>query len=305
MSRSWAHPRWRGADTPGPWYGRNQLGSSPLARGRPPFMLGIGCFDGLIPAGAGQTVSRRVRRRGRWAHPRWRGADYCGDVDGEPLAGSSPLARGRPLPCIMRSWYTRLIPAGAGQTSSDSSTTPSPAAHPRWRGADCGERDVRQRGQGSSPLARGRQNLAIDRRGRRRLIPAGAGQTRSSPARPLARQAHPRWRGADTIAGVAPGSYSGSSPLARGRLQTRFCHCGKPGLIPAGAGQTVLDNVERGGEPAHPRWRGADPSNAAFCVGIRGSSPLARGRPAVAAPTGRTQRLIPAGAGQTRPGHPG
>ncbi len=111
-----AHPRWRGADwddEPGDY---ERMGSSPLARGGRALGRDGGVHVGLIPAGAGRTPDPHLDGVQPRAHPRWRGADGALRGSWTCEGGSSPLARGGPIPIA-------------------SSTTGS-GAHPRWRGAD-------------------------------------------------------------------------------------------------------------------------------------------------------------------------
>ena len=96
----------------------------------------------------------------------------------------------------------------------------------------------------------------------------------------------------------------GSSPLARGTL--RWHPARRPGcrFIPAGAGNTRR-GAERGFQWAvHPRWRGEHQVGRLMVELERGSSPLARGTPALSTRCNSAWRFIPAGAGNTLPpGH--
>ena len=172
-------------------------GSSPRVRGRLLTIGADGFFPRLIPAGAGQTSSRQASRFRRRAHPRGCGADVPVTAVAMFWMGSSPRVRGRPCPscrCLPR---PGLIPAGAGQTSSPSSTTPRQWAHPRGCGADSRNDYVLHEGRGSSPRVRGRhrRRRAPHRPGR--LIPAGAGQTVGVSGVGFLWWAHPRGCGAD------------------------------------------------------------------------------------------------------------
>ncbi len=91
----------------------------------------------------------------------------------------------------------------------------------------------------------------------------------------------------------------GSSPLARGGLTAGVADAADVGLIPAGAGRTPHRPRRRHDDPAHPRWRGADPQDRRRRIPLRGSSPLARGGPTDAPANVGWGRLIPAGAGRT------
>ena len=92
---------------------------------------------------------------------------------------------------------------------------------------------------------------------------------------------------------------SGSSPRVRGRPQVREGIRERPGLIPAGAGQTFLRYSAVKASKAHPRGCGADALSKAVRDGIEGSSPRVRGRHLRVGGTEWEKGLIPAGAGQT------
>ena len=152
---------------------------------------------------------------------------------------------------------------------------------------------------GSSPLARGTLNCRPNRLYNVRLIPARAGNTRRALARrPLAR-AHPRSRGEHIPALVVLDAVLGSSPLARGTLHNN-CDCMVvPGLIPARAGNTLLNRPI--GDPcrAHPRSRGEHAVGGMSKLFEPGSSPLARGTRSGTELRILFPGLIPARAGNT------
>ena len=152
---------------------------------------------------------------------------------------------------------------------------------------------------GSSPLARGGQNLTREVVERGRLIPAGAGRTESPTVYRGSTRAHPRWRGEDSSSSFSSSSSVGSSPLARGGRHRSVCSRSECRLIPAGAGRTLCPLLVRCWWGAHPRWRGEDPRAGRAARLFRGSSPLARGGRGPVVAVGEQQRLIPAGAGRT------
>ena len=132
------------------------------------------------------------------------------------------------------------------------------------------------------------------------LIPAGAGQTAGGPSHIGCRTAHPRGCGADndfiSLVKVCQGSF----PRVRGRLTSPSrCRCA-PGLIPAGAGQTLPHFVATTRPWAHPRGCGADYDIVDTTRRDEGSSPRVRGRPFEHLLYLIIVGLIPAGAGQTR-----
>ena len=150
----------------------------------------------IIPARAGFTPGNRrgaVRRRD---HPRSRGV-YGGDAGVSLSAvGSSPLARGLPVPVEELPLDTRIIPARAGFTGTGIS-----------RGTDP---------RGSSPLARGLPQLLCQIETLPRIIPARAGFTDDLIMESFPREDHPRSRGVYAGRTGRIRARVGSSPLARG-----------------------------------------------------------------------------------------
>ena len=233
----------------------------------------------LIPARAGNT-SRSPRESSiTSAHPRSRGEHPRKRGRSPSYFGSSPLARGTPAAVSLHTRYRRLIPARAGNTSTESPPLLAQSAHPRSRGEHGAPSFSRRSPGGSSPLARGTRVSKNNSSGAPRLIPARAGNTFSGILRREAFEAHPRSRGEHSVQkALAPRGF-GSSPLARGTPR-----CCPPGvkafrLIPARAGNTSF---------------ALSLSSAAA-----GSSPLARGTRAWCRRRCRVVRLIPARAGNT------
>ena len=212
-----AHPRSRGENLAHVQRYADNLGSSPLTRGkrcqrstRPP-------WRGLIPAHAGKTRPLTRPSPPRRAHPRSRGEN---DEAGKPVDaddGSSPLTRGKRGQVERPLEAAGLIPAHAGKTIDIACTRPLTRAHPRSRGENGPRRGRDAGGWGSSPLTRGKR---ADERGRAKpggLIPAHAGKTPSRPARSGGAWAHPRSRGENLVADYAALKAWGSSPLTRGK----------------------------------------------------------------------------------------
>ena len=94
-------------------------------------------------------------------------------------------------------------------------------------------------------------------------------------------------------------SFTGSSPLTRGKRPPRFKEDRVPGLIPAHAGKT---NARRGMKyrgAAHPRSRGENQSRVRRHTPPPGSSPLTRGKQSEGTGAFTHHGLIPAHAGKT------
>ena len=170
-------------------------GSSPLARGTLRGDPGRGSQRRFIPAGAGNTPSRRMTIPGWAVHPRWRGEHAELGVDAVDDVGSSPLARGTLWLSSSLHLRPRFIPAGAGNTCADSRGWSPSTVHPRWRGEHVIVGNLGYITTGSSPLARGTLHRAEPHRRALRFIPAGAGNTAPALSRRPGFSVHPRWRG--------------------------------------------------------------------------------------------------------------
>ena len=172
-----AHPRSRGEHTRGQGSGIDAGGSSPLARGtQVPTERRIS-DERLIPARAGNTLSRSSAPPSQPAHPRSHGEHGSLAYAWKCHFGSSPLARGTHARARLRHRRRRLIPARAGNTRYSAHRLLAHTAHPRSRGEHCRHIQDQPGRCGSSPLARG--TLPHERRvgAVRRLIPARAGNT--------------------------------------------------------------------------------------------------------------------------------
>ena len=156
----------------------------------------------------------------------------------------------------MRHPQARFIPAGAGNSRSDSGMRPVPSVHPRWRGEQWWADSPRMYHAGSSPLARGTGHAIAHRQADHRFIPAGAGNSGYRPARCYWVAVHPRWRGEQCFTGTAAHAVIGSSPLARGTGGSPRGISKLARFIPAGAGNSLVTRSILTGAAVHPRWRG-------------------------------------------------
>ena len=192
----------------------------------------------LIPARAGNTPRTSAESPPTPAHPRSRGEHSRKPAIDRLVIGSSPLARGTLARRCISSATTRLIPARAGNTGVVRILAIQAAAHPRSRGEHHGSASSFVRHLGSSPLARGTRSRLAGLSRKPWLIPARAGNTRSSRLPMLRRAAHPRSRGEHALIRFASYCALGSSPLARGTLRGCCASCTHARLIPARAGNT-------------------------------------------------------------------
>ena len=276
------HPRMRGGE-PRMWPWRpTSRGSSPHARGRAGHLSGRGPSRGFIPACAGERRPPSPGRRTAGVHPRMRGGETTPWLNGVPVRGSSPHARGRGPPGTGRRVDGGFIPACAGESRSARAGSPGAGVHPRMRGGEDQGRGVAAARQGSSPHARGRGRGRAPGRACRGFIPACAGERHRPASCSWTTRVHPRMRGGESSSATARPCCSGSSPHARGRVGLRA----RPGFS---------DRV-------HPRMRGGESSSTMLSSGRRGSSPHARGRALFAVPAVHPWGFIPACAGERATG---
>ena len=232
-------------------------------------------------------------------HPRSRGV-YDEEVS-RPAAkvGSSPLARGLHGAPVGVVENQGIIPARAGFTRIALVVARNKMDHPRSRGVYVFSAGKTLRSIGSSPLARGLPSGRFPTGFRCGIIPARAGFTDPVGADVHPTRDHPRSRGVYPCIQVRSGFRGGSSPLARGLLRHERLVNLVDGIIPARAGFT-RDMVARTGDKEdHPRSRGVYASDNLAKASENGSSPLARGLPALPGQFQFPHRIIPARAGFT------
>ena len=140
------------------------LGSSPLARGLLSRILRGGRRWRIIPARAGFTDAGQGDGRAQSDHPRSRGVYAQLRKGAQASMGSSPLARGLPIPHNVRNHGLGIIPARAGFTWTCGGSERSTGDHPRSRGVYAKTSGGVTQAEGSSPLARGlrRARLRLD-----------------------------------------------------------------------------------------------------------------------------------------------
>ena len=297
--RESAHPRSRGENGLFTPRVHEALGSSPLTRGKRRLPGGLVGLVGLIPAHAGKTKSRCLRRIWATAHPRSRGENVLRVAHLSPPSGSSPLTRGKQKHLIERVLPLRLIPAHAGKTCVRRRAAWPTTAHPRSRGENDPSHRSHPAGAGSSPLTRGKRQDA-DRLSRAPgLIPAHAGKTASASGTATRVPAHPRSRGENAFLRRLVVCRRGSSPLTRGKPERGHRPTERRRLIPAHAGKTSRSRTGRCFCPAHPRSRGENVPARDLHPGVCGSSPLTRGKLDRVGAQVYNDGLIPAHAGKT------
>ena len=174
--------------------------------------------------------------------------------------------------------WPRIIPAHAGQTRRDISTSGRSPDHPRACGANGKISSKTMVRTGSSPRMRGKLRVERGRDDKIRIIPAHAGQTHGRRYMADRTPDHPRACGANSTKYNARHMPTGSSPRMRGK-PLRFLvfdPCGR--IIPAHAGQTTAATPRSRAFPDHPRACGANESSVYARSARIGSSPRMRGK---------------------------
>ena len=196
-------------------------GSSPHVRGAHPHAARNRRGQGIIPACAGSTRTRRQRHRGNGDHPRMCGEHTPQMESYADATGSSPHVRGAPLPDVGHGIQSGIIPACAGSTSLVNCWGGILWDHPRM----CGEHDTTISNDGtatgSSPHVRGALVLAHRIDAADGIIPACAGSTAVSFPAPEYAGDHPRMCGEHPTTSGSAGGDSGSSPHVRGARSPR------------------------------------------------------------------------------------
>ncbi len=170
----------------------------------------------FIPADAGNTSSLFAACCLSAVYPRWRGEHRERLRSQCVLYGLSPLARGTPGANCSHPRNRRFIPAGAGNTRASHRRQRAPPVYPRWRGEHGSMVADNRSTFGLSPLARGTRCQSLPTPGRRRFIPAGAGNTSRCRSCSGSGPVYPRWRGEHHRYPIVIRPAPGLSPLARG-----------------------------------------------------------------------------------------
>ena len=234
-----AHPRSHGENAVAARMDRQQIGSSPLTRGKRVGCLGCRRDRGLIPAHAGKTSSEPLSLASRPAHPHSRRENRPMTIVRPIHTDSSPLTRGKRIRLASTRSHFRLIPAHAGKTLEKTLAREPSGAHPRSRGENISSRSAIWFLRGSSPLTRGKPRRSGSRRPSLGLIPAHAGKTCPALSTGSGRRAHPRSRGENVLPRLPSADFAGSSPLTRGKPAALRAAWLRGRLIPAHAGKTT------------------------------------------------------------------
>ena len=273
-------------------------GSSPRVRGEASARRMESRIRGIIPAGAGRRQYQTIIPEEERDHPRG-----CGEKSSAVTSlcrpeGSSPRVRGEEASMMILAPGEGIIPAGAGRRYSFQRWLRAHWDHPRG----CGEKRCGVKGQfaveGSSPRVRGEVLERSYFHTVSGIIPAGAGR-RLQPRAPVgARGDHPRGCGEKALIQSLHALIEGSSPRVRGEDKNAFPKERRVGIIPAGAGRSILPSIPNLRERDHPRGCGEKFTFSGLVSAVSGSSPRVRGEANVGLGGQRDEGIIPAGAGR-------
>ena len=273
------HPRACGANNVIRNHHCRTSGSSPRMRGKPQSRDIRFEVVRIIPAHAGQTARNRGGGSVPADHPRACGANAPVDDLVECLVGSSPRMRGKHAGGAGHRVRRRIIPAHAGQTSTDVARSVVVSDHPRACGANLIAAVALILAFGSSPRMRGKRGGVRRRLWFGRIIPAHAGQTSRHPRIAVPATDHPRACGANVALSIRAIIGSGSSPRMRGKLASITRKTVSSRIIPAHAGQTIPIIHAAAPLSDHPRACGANTAGLDAQIPQYGSSPRMRGKP--------------------------
>ena len=271
------HPRACG-EQPEPEASRRSLtGSSPRLRGTAPRCPPRSPPSRFIPAPAGNSAPCGSPPAAAAVHPRACGEQRRTLTTFRSHSGSSPRLRGTAGEPLANLHHYRFIPAPAGNSTDpwpNSSRTP---VHPRA----CGEQILFACASpcrsGSSPRLRGTGPVRQGIEGRRRFIPAPAGNSRRSSRIRASVPVHPRACGEQLTRIVNSRRASGSSPRLRGTVAELVERDVVERFIPAPAGNSGYGPTRASTYPVHPRACGEQPVLSAKKYPVSGSSPRLRG----------------------------
>ena len=172
--------------------------------------------EGSIPACAGEPPPSTNRTGSRWVHPRVCGGAFAEAAVAASTSGPSPRVRGSRDDGVLVVGLGGSIPACAGEPWTGGQERLWRRVHPRVRGAAVDNLAVDLAREGSSPPARGRQDVRERNPAGVGFIPARAGPTPRTVTPKRVLRVHPRPRGAALPVG------SGCAPT---RVHPRFRGC--------------------------------------------------------------------------------
>ena len=195
--------------------------------------------------------------------------------------GSSPRGRGTRRASYPRAAAARFIPARAGNACPGSPRALGATVHPRAGGERPRCSVTAFCAFGSSPRGRGTPHAGRRRAGRRRFIPARAGNARQAVANRGNPTVHPRAGGERALPAPNVVGANGSSPRGRGTRRRKRIRRLARRFIPARAGNARRPSPSPCSSSVHPRAGGERSAGSVKFTVAFGSSPRGRGTLAV------------------------
>ena len=233
-------------------------GASPRLRGKQCLGARRRPNKGCIPAPAGET-SPNYRYPGYpGVHPRACGGNPQSAPETLRGRGASPRLRGKPPRSPVLQAIAGCIPAPAGETRASPTESGPDGVHPRACGGNSGVGEAEIASRGASPRLRGKPDCADAGGGGKGCIPAPAGETVRwiEVDRPVT--VHPRACGGNIAPRQPPPCGLGASPRLRGKRGGLPEGGGRPGCIPAPAGETADRISSSAPSWVHPRACGGN-----------------------------------------------
>ena len=172
------------------------------------------------------------------------------------VRGSSPRGRGTRCRALDFELSKRVIPAWAGNTTSQPGIRAARTGHPRVGGEHAGLASGGAALPGSSPRGRGTHAGPLFADVPFRVIPAWAGNTTFALGFSRLGTGHPRVGGEHCVDGSSDKGIGGSSPRGRGTRRPGQSPRWRAGVIPAWAGNTEVLMIVKKLRAGHPRVGG-------------------------------------------------
>ena len=256
-------------------------GSIPASAGEPPKDSSTGCRNGVYPRECGGTSLP------------------IGDIDRH--SGLSPRVRGNRRRTLRRSSRSGSIPASAGEPSGYGDEWQHLGVYPRECGGTTVRLASRSPRRGLSPRVRGNRYFDSAPPTADGSIPASAGEPGWACNRRATTGVYPRECGGTLIEFSEAGDHRGLSPRVRGNPRRATPGSGRPGSIPASAGEPWAAAFADGTDRVYPRECGGTVLPASVGSAGSGLSPRVRGNPRLRLFPAAFLGSIPASAGEPDP----
>ena len=206
-----------------------------------------------IPAYAGEPCANTSSTESPAVYPRVCGGTFCPNWNGGWIIGLSPRMRGNRKRTTTDGCEAGSIPAYAGEPAAYRRLGWTMSVYPRVCGGTPRRRPAPSRLSGLSPRMRGNRNATGSHPGRRRSIPAYAGEPSPASSSTPPRRVYPRVCGGTYTQAIEHRAVRGLSPRMRGNLVESGSDRPDAGSIPAYAGEPRMQSAPRRQHGVYPR----------------------------------------------------